>query len=299
MNLHPQFLVAAVCATCWTQPALHAAPAESGSVIVHTNAAYKTNANRTPYERERCVLDLYLPAGQERFPTLVWFHGGGLKGGDKQEAAAIARSLARGGLGVVCPNYRLSPVVHYPAYLDDAAAAVAWTRDHVAEYGGDPEQLFVSGHSAGGWLTLMIGLDERYLHRYALDCRSLAGLIPVSGQTMTHSTVREERGVGRFTIVADDAAPVHHVHSETAPLLLLYADNDLVARREENEYLLAVMKGAGHPAVDGLLVRDRDHGSVAFRIADETDPARAALLKFVEQHSKPAEAPAEPGSSVR
>jgi hypothetical protein len=99
---------------------------------------------------------------------------------------------------------------------------------------------------------------------------------------MTHYTVRKERGIGQFTITADEAAPVFHVRKETPPMLVLYADKDMAARAEENEYLVAIMKGAGNQRVHGLLVRDRNHGSVGNRIAEAGDPARLAILEFME-----------------
>lgn len=83
-------------------------------------------------------------------------------------------------------NYRLSPRATHPAYIDDAAAAVAWVMKHIGEYGGDPTRVYVAGHSAGGYLTLMVGLDKAYLARYGEDADRLAGLFPVSGQTNTH-----------------------------------------------------------------------------------------------------------------
>jgi acetyl esterase/lipase len=261
---------------------IQADPAETPGGKVLQDLAYRTHVGRTPYQEGRCKLDLHLPAHAQGFATLVWFHGGGLKQGDKREGHDIASSLAGEGLAVANVNYRLSPRVTYPAYLEDAAAAVAWVHVHIAEHGGDPARVFVAGHSAGAWLTLMIGLDARYLGAFDLAPSDLAGLIPVSGQTMTHFTVREERGVGRWTITADEAAPVFHGQKQTPPMLLIYADNDLAARAEENEYFVALMQGAGNEQVSGLLVKDRDHGSVAFRIAEPSDPARLAILSFIE-----------------
>jgi acetyl esterase/lipase len=249
---------------------------------------YKSGSTANEYENERCKLDVYLPTDQTNFPTMVWFHGGGLKAGDKREAAGLARSLAGVGVAVVCPNYRLSPKVKYPAYVEDAAAAVAWTRDHIAQNGGDTNKLFIGGHSAGGWLTLMVGLDERYLQSHGLRTSDLTGLIPVSGQTMTHYTVREERGIGQFTVTADEAAPVHFARAKTPPMLVLYADRDMAARAEENAYFVALMKGAGNSRVNGLLVQGRDHGSIAAKIADDGDPARVAILNFIRTQSEPA-----------
>ena len=227
--------------------------------------------------------DLYLPREGKGFSTLVWFHGGGLTGGNKDGDATrkIAESLARAGIAVAVPNYRLSPKAKYPAYIEDAAAAFAWTKAHIAEHGGNPNKLFIGGHSAGGYLTLMLGLDEHYLRDLGLSPSAIAGLIPVSGQTMTHYTVREERGVGKFTITADEAAPVFHACKDTPPMLVLYADHDMVARAEENAYFVAIMKGAGNTHVTGKLISDRTHGSIGNNIANDGDPARVALMEFM------------------
>jgi acetyl esterase/lipase len=264
---------------------LWSAPTNQAPVRVVRDVSYKTGSGLTVYESERCKLDIFSTSATQAKPVLIWFHGGALKAGDKSDGHAIAASLAAPGLVVVTPNYRLSPDVRYPAYVQDAAASVAWVQDHIRAYGGDPEKLFVGGHSAGAWLALMIGLDERYLASHELRPSDLAGLIPVSGQTMTHFTVREERGIGQYTITADAAAPVHHVRKDSPPMLLLYADNDLVARAEENEYFVAVMKGAGNDGVVGLKITDRDHGTVAFRIAKEGDPGRDAVLNFMREIS--------------
>jgi acetyl esterase/lipase len=262
-------------------PAAAGEAADGGAAL--TNLPYKTGEALDAYEKERCVLDIYLPADRKDFATLVWFHGGGLTAGSKdgKETRRIAVSLAKEGLGVVVPNYRLSPKAAYPAYVEDAAAAVGWTHAHIAEHGGHPGRLFVGGHSAGGYLTLMVGLDARYLKAAGVPAPAVAGLIPVSGQTMTHNTVRAERGLGRFEVTADEAAPVRWVRKETPPLLVIWADKDMAARAEENAYLVALLKGAGNTRVTGMQVSDRDHGSVANKIADAGDAARAAILEFV------------------
>lgn len=260
------------------------------AIRVQTDVAYKMGDALTDYERERCKLDVYLPRDGKGFATLVWFHGGGLKNGDKDgrqiasdtvKTAKIARSLAREGIAVVAPNYRLSPMVTFPAYVQDAAAAVAWAREHMAEHGGDPAKIFVGGHSAGGYLALMLGMDEHYLGDVGLRPSEIAGFIPVSGQTMTHYTVREERGEGKFAITADAAAPVHFVRANTAPFLVLYADRDMAARAEENAFFVALMRGAGNKRMAAQMIKDRTHGSIASEIENEGDPARAAILEFI------------------
>tara|TARA_R110002096_G_scaffold42144_15_gene113781 strand:+ start:7322 stop:9418 length:2097 start_codon:yes stop_codon:yes gene_type:complete len=266
--------------------ALPAAEAPANRIL--SDVAYKTGDTLTDYETERCKLDVYLPDSGENWPVLVWFHGGGLKAGDKRGTPTdgvkpefMATSLAKAGVAVVCPNYRFSPTVKFPAYLEDAAASVAWAKQNLAKHGADVEQLFIGGHSAGGWITFMLGLDSGYLETAGLSLDEIAGLIPVSGQTITHTTVREERGFGRYTLVADEAAPGFHVRKDTPPMLVIYADNDMLARADENELLVEMMKGAGNKGVRSLKVADRNHGTIASKIADEDDPARNAILEFM------------------
>jgi acetyl esterase/lipase len=260
---------------------LHAETPPKGEIERLANLHYKSGDSLSIYEKERCVLDVYLPQGAKDFTTLVWFHGGGLKGGNKDGSVKMATSLADAGVAVVVPNYRLSPKSKFPSYVEDAAAAVAWTKAHIAEHGGDPKRLFVGGHSAGGYLTLLLGMDRHYLKDVGLEPKDVAGYIPVSGQTMTHYTVREERGIGQFTITADEAAPVHYSRPETQPFLVLYADHDMAARAEENAYFVAIMKGAGNKHITGKLITDRTHGSIAGKISEDGDPAREAILEFI------------------
>jgi len=270
-------------AVCLVSPSLSVAeqPADLGGVTVVANQPFKTGDQLTDYEKERCKLDVYVPPNAKGYPTIVWFYGGALKGGGKKGVKDMALSFARAGIGVVAPDYRLSPKVKYPAYIEDAAAAIAWTHQHIAEYGGDAGKLFVSGHSAGGYLTYMVGLDPQYLHAFGLEPSVVRGYIPISGQTMTHYTVREERGIGQYTITADQAAPVYFTSKTTPPFLALYADHDMAARAEENEYLVAIMKGAGNKLIEGRLIKDRNHGTIAGHLKDEHDPARGAMLDFI------------------
>lgn len=256
-------------------------------VAVLKNLPYRSGDSVTAQEKDRCKIDLYLPKESTGFPVLLWFHGGGLTAGTKDDefSVAIARRLAQSGLGVAMANYRLSPQAIFPSYVDDAAAAFAWVRAHIAEHGGDPAKVFVGGHSAGGYLTLMIGLDGRYLRKHGLEPTAIAGLIPVSGQVMTHYTVREERGLPKDVILADEAAPIHYARKETPPLLVLYADNDLPARAEENAYLVAALKAAGNEHVRQKQITGRDHGSVAGKMKEPGDPAAEALLSFIESIS--------------
>lgn len=242
--------------------------------------------DQTPdaYRRERCRLDWYLPSGQETFPILIWFHGGGLRSGEKdgEHEIAIARRFAESGVAVASINYRLSPKARFPAYLEDAGAAVAYVHRQAAEVGGDPRKVFVSGHSAGGYLTLMVALDPLWLKPHELSPADLAGYLPVSGQTITHSTIRAERGISENQPVIDSAAPSFHVLNPTSPILCLAGGKDLPARAEENRYLVAMLQANDHPQARYLEFADRDHGSIAFKIPEPGDEVFQAMMQFLQ-----------------
>ncbi|WP_019539233.1 alpha/beta hydrolase [Proteiniphilum acetatigenes] len=196
------------------------------------------------YIGERCLLDIYYPVNKKDFTTVVWFHGGGLTGGNKE----LPEALKNKGLCIVGVNYRLAPGVKAPAYIEDAAAAVAWVFKNIGRYGGDSSRIFVSGHSAGGYLSMMIGLDKQYLAVHGIDADSIAGLIPFSGQAITHFTIRKENDIDDKQPVIDKYAPLFHVRSDAPPMLLITGDRELemLGRYEENAYLARMMKVAGH-----------------------------------------------------
>ena len=225
------------------------------------------------YLKERCVLDVYYPSNLKNFPTIVWFHGGGLTGGEKE----IPNALKEKGFCVVAVNYRLYPKVKSPKYIEDAAAAVAWVFNNIQNYGGDTSLIFISGYSAGGYLTNMIGLDKRWLKSHNIDANRIAGLISFSGHTITHFTIREERGIPGTQPIVDDLAPLYHVRADAPPLILITGDRELemLGRYEENAYMMRMMKVAGHTKTKLYEMDGYDHGM--------TEPAFPLLIKEVRK----------------
>ena len=221
--------------------------AQQAAYTTLENISYypESESEADEYIKERCVLDLYYPEGKEGYPTVIWFHGGGLTAGNK----FIPKELIEQGMAVVAVNYRLYPKIKAPVYIEDAAAAVAWVFNHIEEFGGDPDMLFISGHSAGGYLASMVGLDQRWLKKHDINANHIAGLIPFSGHTITHFTVRKERGIEGTQPVVDDLAPLYHVRKDAPPLLLITGDREMemMGRYEENAYLWRMMKVVGHP----------------------------------------------------
>lgn len=242
-----------------------------------TQIAYAPAAKPGDSVHERKHLDLGYPEGVRGFPTVVWFHGGGLTGG----ARHLPGELANKGVAVAAAGYRLSPDVQAPVYIEDAAEAVAWTFKNIARYGGATNRIFLSGHSAGGYLAAMLTLDKRWLAKHGIDANLIAGVIPFSGQAITHFTVRKERGIDSKQPIIDDLAPLYHVRSNAPPILLITGDREmeLLGRYEENAYLWRMLKETGHPDVRLHELQGYNHGQMA-------EPAYPLLLKFIQAHTR-------------
>ena len=242
-----------------------------------TNVGIRYRETGNAYDDEMCVLDFHYPTKIKNFPTVVWFHGGGLTGGKR----TLPDELQDQDIAIVTVDYRLSPKVKVTDCIDDAAAAVAWAFENVAAYGGDPRKIFVSGHSAGGYLTSMLGLDKRWLANHGVDADKIAGLIPYSGHAITHFTVRKEMGIDGKQPLIDEMAPLFHVRKDAPLLLLITGDRELemLGRYEENAYLWRMMKVVGHDATTLYELDGFNHGQMAV-------PAHPLLLKFVRGRSK-------------
>jgi acetyl esterase/lipase len=243
--------------------------------LLKENISYITaeETNNDQYISERCKLDIYYSEKMKDFTTVVWFHGGGITSGEKH----IPEKLKKQGIAVVAVNYRLNPKVNCPAYIEDAAAAIAWTFKHIAEFGGDPAKIVVSGHSAGGYLASMVGLDKKWLAKYNIDANKIAMLIPFSGHCITHMTIRKERGIPDTQPIVDEFAPLFHVRADAPPLILITGDREreMLGRYEENAYMMRMMKVTGHEKTKLYELDSFDHGGMA-------SPAFEVLLEEIK-----------------
>ncbi|MGM9760037.1 MAG: alpha/beta hydrolase [Parabacteroides sp.] len=229
------------------------------------------------YIQEMCKLDVaYVPEAKTR-PVIVWFHGGGLVSGHRE----IPEPLQAKDYVIVGVEYRFLPNVQTEAIIDDAAAAIAWVFDHIESYGGDPNQIYLSGHSAGGYLVSMVGLDKHWLEQYAKDADRLAGIIPYSGQAITHYETRKMQGIPALQPTIDSLAPLYHVRKDCAPMLIISGDREmeLYGRYEEQAYLWRMLKLTGHPDVTLYELDGYDHGGMCW-------PGLPLLLKFIQQHTQ-------------
>ena len=210
------------------------------------------------YAKERLKLDIYYPEKQVGCPVVVWFHGGGLEAVNKE----IPFQLKEKGWVVVGVNYRLLPRVTVDKTLDDAAEAVAWVFKNISRYGGDNRKIVVTGHSAGGYLGMLICLNKSWLARYEVDADSVMLYAPFSGQAITHYNVRKMQGIKPLQPTIDEYAPLYWVRSDCPPLVLICGDRELelYGRYDENQYLARMMKLAGHKQTYLYEIGGHGHG---------------------------------------
>ena len=214
-------------------------------------------------ERPGCVLDVKIPDGATNFPTVVWFHGGGLTGGARSFIPLKDEKVAQ-----VAVGYRLlgKGASKGSDCIEDAAAAVAWAIKNVGRYGGDPKKVFVSGMSAGGYLTMMVGMDPKYLAAHGVKNTDLAGIVAISGQATKHFAVRKFAGDAdpQFLPKIDDLAPLAHVSADLPPLMCVCGQPpyEWKCRSEENRLLVASCVALGHKNAKFVEMDYCDHSRV-------------------------------------
>ncbi len=255
---------------------------ESGDVFVKVgDIIYRQALSDSEYVRTQCLLDLYYPKDTKDYPTIVWFHPGSLTMGSKEWGIFFAKRFTAEGFGVILAGYRLSPKAKNPAYIEDTASAVYWTFKNIANYGGDPGKVYLSGHSAGGYLAAIISLDERYLEKHNISVQRIAGIIPISGQMVTHSTILVERGIPEGTIIIDEFSPIYHSRKVGPACLCICGDNDLPMRSDENIFFIAGLKSAGNKNAHYLEVKGRNHFTIGGKFHEEGDEVTHAILEFI------------------
>jgi acetyl esterase/lipase len=142
------------------------------------NIAY-VSSDQPGFDAEQHVLDVYIPkeSSAKLRPVVVFIHGGSWDSGSKNLYSFIGRRLAKQGIVAVLINYRLAPGVQVPDMVDDCAQAVVWTTKHSAKYGGDPNRIFLMGHSAGGGIAALLATDNQYLANRGLTQSPIKGTI--------------------------------------------------------------------------------------------------------------------------
>ncbi len=238
----------------------------------------------------RDLLDIYMPSGASRVPVIVYFHGGALMNGDRVDNEAIGTRIASLGIGFVGPTYRMSPDVSHPQHAVDAATAFKWVVDNIDSFGGDPENLYIAGHSAGAYLAALIAYDAEYLESVNVPPASIKGAILLSPFLYVEETapVRIEWGVGAETIWGSDpegwldASISQLVAPSQVRTILIYADGDDDWRKGQIKRLRDEMNNAGRNEIDMIEVSDRTHGSLNSSALKEDDVVGPIFIQFIQ-----------------
>ncbi len=265
---------------------------------VKRNIPYATPAH------ERQVLDVYSPHGAKNLPVVFWIHGGGWQTGDKSSVQKKPEFFVDKGFVFVSTNYRLLPSVDMATIIRDIAKSIHWVHDHIAEYGGDPNRLFIMGHSAGAQLAALICTDDRYLKAEGLSLAITKGCVPVDGDTYDVPAIIEtaetrwrvhglppakfghREKFGNDPAKHRDFSAVTHVAKDKGipPFLILYVadhpDTSAQAQRLGN-----VLKAAGVP-VTLFGARESNHNKLNADLGLANDPATKALVEFLGKAMK-------------
>ena len=202
----------------------------------------------------RNMLDVYRPsANANKAPVIVFFFGGNWVSGKREDYAFVGRALAARGFVVVIPDYRLYPQVRYPDFLVDGAQALAWTAREIAAQGGDPNNMFVMGHSAGAYNAAMLALDPRWLGQQGLKPGMLRGWIGLAGPyDFLPVQNRTTQPVFSAPNTPPDSQPVSHVGTSSPPALLIAANDDNLVNPARNTGGMANRLRAAHVPVREL-----------------------------------------------
>ena len=198
------------------------------------------------------LLDMYLPKTSEPYPVFIYFHGGGLENGSRKEKSSSSiKNLAECGIGLITADYRMYPHAAFPDFIQDAAAAVAFTIKYGEEHGLF-NKIYIGGSSAGAHLSMQLCFNRRYFTEAGIDFRKINGYVFDSGQPTVHLNVLRERGLDTRRICVDEAAPLYYLDEtftncgHQPEMLFIIAENDLPCRYEQNQVMIKTLEYLGY-----------------------------------------------------
>ena len=249
------------------------------------------------------ALDVYRPAHAEHAPIVVFFYGGDWMRGKRQWYRFAGAALAARGVIVVIPDYRKYPSVKMDGFMQDAARAVAWTHDHAVQIGGDPQDIFVMGHSAGGQIAALLATDPAWLEAHDMQPRDLAGFIGLAGvYDFVPIAAKEKDMIGMFGKTPMEqrrAQPISFLHGNEPPMLLLHGTADHEVDPSNSKSLAQAMQ-AQHEDVTLKLYPGVGHEALLLSISRplrRDAPTLDDVLAFIHAHGKAAPFDGSPGTA--
>lgn len=238
----------------------------------------------------RNLLDVYSPPNAKGAPVVLFVHGGSWQNGDKEGHKFVGESLARAGYVTGVMNYRLAPQNRYPAYVQDTAAALKWLRDNASRFGGNPDSLFVTGHSAGAFNAVEAVVNERWLREAGVPIGAVRGVVGIAGPYSYDFRQFQSRVAFPEGSTPDQVMPDRHVRRDAPPHLLLVAANDDTVHPQNALNMESALKKAGVPVTRTVLPRV-NHITIAAALARPLTflgGTRQQMIDFIERHKAPA-----------
>jgi acetyl esterase/lipase len=205
-------------------------------------------ATGVPFGSHGQTLDIWAPndMGAAPLPVVIFWYGGGWAKGDRASYAFAGRALAKAGFLVVIPDYRKVPQVHFPAFLDDGAEAVAWTQNNITQYRGDPSRIAFMGHSAGAYQAVMLALDSERLVAAGADPANVKAAVGLSGPYDFYPFT-SERAIDAFSQWPhpEETQPITFARKDAPAMLLVTSDGDETVRPKNANNLGAKLRGLG------------------------------------------------------
>jgi acetyl esterase/lipase len=253
-------LLAALLSACSPLTALNDLLVPSNGWGIQRDLAYGTD------ERQR--LDIYTPASLNRpAPVVVFLYGGAWSGGRRAWYRFVGEALTGRGYVVVIPDYRVYPEVRFPVFVEDAAAAVAWARANAASFGGDPNRIFLMGHSAGAHIAALLVTDRSYLAAQGFGVSTVRGLIGLAGPyTFDPSLYSSTRSIFASASGVEATQPVNFVQGGEPPMLLLHGAADTTVY-PVNSFALADRVRAKGGSVETIEYPDTGHIRLVLELA--------------------------------
>jgi acetyl esterase/lipase len=240
---------------------------------------------------DRQMLDIYRPAPTPAggsHPVLVFFHGGSWRDGDRPGYAFLGRAFAARGFVTIVADYRKTPQHRFPAFAEDAAAAIAWSARHAKEYDGDPKRLFIMGHSAGAHIAMLAALDPKYLVGQKSNASAIKGVIGLAGP---YDFLPFERETAKAAFAhwprPNETQPISYARADAPPLLLLSGDADTTVKPRNSKALAATMVDIGGNAAVKIY-SGVDHNGIIMAVARPfrgKAPVIEDVQRFVAQNS--------------
>jgi arylformamidase len=242
-------------------------------------------------KNKRQALDVYAPTEGKNHPIVVWIHGGGWQAGDKKEVDEKPGAFVAKGYVFISVNYRLLQEATIKQMAGDVARAIRWARENAKDHRGDPDRLFVMGHSAGAQLAALVCTDERHLKAEKVPLSAVKGCVPVDGDTfdvpLQIKTVEKRRADIYRKKFGDEASqkglsPVTHVAKgkDIPPFLILHvADHREV--KMQSEWLAKALQGAGVSA-RAYPAEKKTHATINSELGKAGDKPTAEMFEFLE-----------------